>query len=338
VRARVLTHLLLLAGLALLVGILVHHDLPEIAAAFTAAGWGVAAVAAFHLVPLVVDAVAWQILVLPPDRLSFAAAIRLRWMAESVNALLPTASVGGEFVRARLAGFEGVKSAPAGASVVVDVTIGLITQAAFALIGLVLLARLEGADASLLLSVALGLGAFSLLVGLLLLLQNRGVFAFLTGRIARFTGAQRWPGLAAGGAELDRAVGALYRQRRVILVSSLWRMAGWVVGAGEIWLALHFLGHPIGLGEAVLVESLIQAVRTAAFIVPAGLGVQEAAFLLIAGAIGVPAPAALALALIKRAREILLGVPGILAWQATEASRVRRSQAAHAPGARSQRG
>jgi putative membrane protein len=338
VRARLLTHLLLLAGLALLVGILVRYDLPDIAAAFTAAGWGVAAVAAFHVVPLVVDAVAWQVLILPPDRLSLAAAVRLRWMAESVNALLPTASVGGEFVRARLAGFEGVRPAPAGASVIVDVTIGLITQAAFAFIGLVLLARFDGADASLLLSVALGLGAFSLLVGLLLVLQNRGAFAFLTRRIARFSGAQRWPGLAAGGAELDRSVGALYRQRRVILGSSLWRMAGWVVGAGEIWLALYFLGHPIGLGEAVLVESLIQAVRTAAFIVPAGLGVQEAAFLLIAGAVGVPAPSALALALIKRAREILLGVPGILAWQVSEASRLRRAPPPHGPSARGQRG
>ncbi len=323
-RGRRLAHLLLLAGLALLAAILLRYDLPGIAAAFGAAGWGVAAVAAFHLVPLVADAAAWQALVPSPDRLPLSAAVRLRWVAESVNALLPTASVGGEFVRARLAAREGVRPAVAGASVVVDVTLGLLTQAAFALIGLVLLARQDGIEQSVVLSVALGLGAFTLLAGLLLAVQRKGAFAALTRRIERATGAGRWPGLAAGGAGLDRAVEALYRQRRIVLRSGLWRMAGWVVGAGEIWLALRFLGHPVGAADAVLIESLIQAVRTAAFLVPAGVGVQEAAFLLVAGALGVPSAAALALALVKRTREILLGVPGLVTWQAGEAARLRR--------------
>ncbi|MBX6320905.1 MAG: flippase-like domain-containing protein [Rhodospirillaceae bacterium] len=325
-RGRRLATLLLLAGLALLAGLLIHYDLPNIAEAFSAAGWGVAAVAAFHLVPLVADAAAWRILVPPPDRLPLAAAVRLRWMAESVNALLPTASVGGEFVRARLAAREGVRPTTAGASVIVDVTLGLITQAAFALIGLVLLARLDGAGSGLVLSIALGLGAFSLLAGLLLLVQHKGAFAFLTARIERVTDARRWPGLAAGGARLDRAIEGLYRRSGPVLRSGLWRMAGWILGAGEIWLALRFLGHPVDLADAVVVESLIQAVRTAAFLVPAGVGVQEGAFILVAGALGVPAAPALALALVKRAREILLGVPGLMAWQAGEATRLRRDR------------
>jgi putative membrane protein len=324
---RYLPHLLLLAGFALLLAILLHYGLADILAAFAAAGWGVGVVALFHLVPLVLDAMAWQMLVRPPERLTPWAAILLRWIAEAVNTLLPTASVGGEFARVRLAGFEGVPGAIAGASVIVDVTLGVITQGVFALMGLALLARIHGADDGLMLSAALGAAVFALLATVMFVLQKRGVFSYLTQRFARLPVAARWRGLAGDGAALDRAIAALYAQRRLLLVSALWRLAGWVAGAGEIWLALHFLGHPVGLGEAILVESLVQAVRTAAFFVPAAIGVQEAGFVLICGAIGVPAQPALALALVKRARELLLGLPGLAAWQMEEAARLRRSDA-----------
>lgn len=324
-RLKYLPHLLLLIGLALVIAIMVHHGLPEILKGIARAGWvGVAVVTAFHLVPLFVDAIAWRVLVAAPEQLAILTAVRLRWVSESVNSLLPTAAVGGDFVRARLATFSGMRPAIAGASVIGDVTLGLITQLVFSLLGLLLLLRVDNASRALVLSIVIGIGTFIAVTIVLLFVLRRGIFSALARRIANFSGAARWQSFLGGAVALDSAIAALYAERRLILVSAVWRTIGWIVGAGEIWLALQFLGHPIALGEAVLVESLVQAVRTAAFAIPAGIGAQELGFVVIAGAIGVPSPIALALALIKRARELILGVPGLFAWQIQEAARLRQ--------------
>src|SRR5262249_59380092 len=86
-------------------------------------------------------------------------------------------------------------------------------------------------------------------------------------------------------------------------------------GAGEIWLALRFLGHPVGLARAIVIESLAESVRTAAFTVPGALGVQEGGFLVLGRLFGLTPDVALALSLAKRVREVALGVPGLVAWQ-----------------------
>ena len=106
-------------------------------------------------------------------------------------------------------------------------------------------------------------------------------------------------------------------------------LLGWIVGTGEVWLALHFLGSPVGWAEALMLESLGQAIRGAAFAIPGSLGVQEGGYLLLARLIGLPPEAALALSLAKRARELLLGLPGIVylhfaekGWQRRRLARV----------------
>jgi len=92
----------------------------------------------------------------------------------------------------------------------------------------------------------------------------------------------------------------------------------------EVWLALRFLGHPVGWIDALLLESIGQAIRGAAFAIPGSLGVQEGGYLLLAPLVGLPPEAALALSLAKRAREILLGLPGLLYLHFSERSWQRR--------------
>jgi hypothetical protein len=58
--------------------------------------------------------------------------------------------------------------------------------------------------------------------------------------------------------------------------------------------------------------------------IPGSLGVQEGGYLLLAPLVGLPSDAALALSLSKRAREILLGLPGLLVLHFSERSWQRR--------------
>ena len=86
-------------------------------------------------------------------------------------------------------------------------------------------------------------------------------------------------------------------------------------------------GASAGIGAAIAIEALTQAVRHATFIVPGGLGIQEAGVMLLAGLAGVSGDVALSLALIKRMREILFGVPALLSWQWVETQQLRQARA-----------
>ena len=95
-----------------------------------------------------------------------------------------------------------------------------------------------------------------------------------------------------------------------------------VSAAFEIWWALRLFDHPISAASSIMLEGLTQAVRHLAFIVPAGLGVQEAALVLFGHALGIGTELALAVSAVKRLREVLCGVPPLLSWQ-LEARRLR---------------
>jgi uncharacterized membrane protein YbhN (UPF0104 family) len=113
----------------------------------------------------------------------------------------------------------------------------------------------------------------------------------------------------------------------------VWQLAGWLLGAGEIWLALSFLGQQRSVLDAVAIEALIQAVSSAAFIVPAALGVQEGAFVVIGAALGIDAASALALATARRLRDVIIFFPGLIAWQWAEA-RMRNASSRNASQSR----
>lgn len=307
--------LLFSAGLMAALALVGYYGFAKIAAALAAAAWGVALVAVFHLVPLVTDTIAWRWLLPPAHRGRLRDLLWMRWVAESVNYLLPAAQIGGDLVRARLAAQRGVPAADAGASIVVDLTTSILTLIAFGALGALLLFPQHGYESAVLL---LGLAISAVLVGAFYFLQRVGLFSRLSRRAARLIGGGGWDTLIGGATALDVAVGAIYARRRDVLASCTWAFSAWVLGAGEVWLALYFLGAPVGLAEALILESLIQALRSAAFPVPGALGVQEGGFVLLGTTLGIAPETALALSLMKRVRELVLGVPGLLVWQWAE--------------------
>jgi hypothetical protein len=74
----------------------------------------------------------------------------------------------------------------------------------------------------------------------------------------------------------------------------------------------------------LLFESLGQAIRTGAFAVPGALGIQEGGYVLVGGALGIEPGVALGLSLVRRVRELLLGLPGLASWQASAIRRAFR--------------
>ena len=160
-------------------------------------------------------------------------------------------------------------------------------------------------------------------VGALLVLQRRGLLALLEGLGAWLK--RRWPSLDTEGLRgLHDAIEASYRNPRGLWVGCAWHLAGWLGGVIEIYVMAEVINMPVTLGQALVIESLGQAIRAAAFFVPAGLGVQEGSLVWLAMQLGLSPATGLSLSLIKRVRELALGLPALLAWHWIETGRWSR--------------
>jgi putative membrane protein len=320
---RVATSLAALAGLALFLFLLFRFGAGEIAAATVAAGWGLVAVVLYRFVNLAADTLGWRALFSGPARPRFVPLLVYRWVGEAINSLLPVAQVGGDVWRARLLLRQGVSAPEAGATVVVDFTAGLVTQVIYTALGVGLLVSAKGFGAEAR-GIVLGVAVAAVLLAALLAVQRLGVFGPLARMARRMWTRAPADSFTVGAAELDRRITALYSDRDALMRCAGWRMASWLLHTGETWLALWFLGLPVSFAEALILESLGTAVRSAAFAVPGGLGVQEGGFLLLGALLGLPPEAALALALVKRVRELAVGGPGLVAWAGAEGRSLAR--------------
>jgi len=310
-----------LVGLALATALFAWNGIGPVIAAFAAAGLGI--LWASHFVSMVVNARAWQILVPSRRRGSLTFFLWAVWLREAVNGLLPVARIGGEVVSARLLMRHGLRTAKAVASLVVDMTVSLVSQFMFTLLGLVLL-LMRGVDGGTATDIGLGLLAMVPLGGGIVIVQRFGLFTFLA-RLFRALFGDRFDVLVGGAEPLDRAVRRLYRRRAALIACFLWQLLGWAAGAGEIWLALRFLGHRANLVDALIIEAAIQALSSGAFVVPGAIGVQEGGFLAIGGLVGLTPELALALALARRARDIIVFLPALLFWQFSAGKRALTS-------------
>ncbi|WZV76344.1 lysylphosphatidylglycerol synthase domain-containing protein [Burkholderia pseudomallei] len=229
----------------------------------------------------------------------------LWWIAtvrEAVNRLLPVVGVGGEIVGIRLARWRVPDASRVTASVIVEVLVTIAVQYAFAALGLVLLlAATQESVGARTIGVALALSLPIPVLGFVLM-RRGGVFHAIERFAGRLLGDSHRLLQGVDGKRLDADIDALMSRAGLLFRAFFWQLAGYVAGALEIYWALALLGHPISIGGAIAIEAMTQAVRHAAFMVPGGLGVQEATVVLLAQMFGVDREAALSLALVKRAR------------------------------------
>jgi putative membrane protein len=301
-------------GVLLFIGVLATQELPAVFATLALAGWGLPLVALFHLLPLALDAGAiWVLFSRGAPGASKQDALLTRWAGESANSLMPAGQLGGPVLMARHLAQHGMPMRDAAAAITVSTTLQTLSQIAFALLGVALLGQTSHVSHyALRASSLIASGLLALQVGGFYWLQRRGIFSKLIRAAHRFAGKRDWSQWVSQAQAIDDAVQETYLRGAAVAMSFLLTLIGWVVGTGEVYLILLLIHHPVSWLEALLLESLGQAIRSAGFAIPGALGVQEGGYLLLAPLAGLPPDAALALSLAKRARELLLGIPGIL--------------------------
>jgi putative membrane protein len=309
------------AGLALSIWLFLHDNPTAIVALVRQAGLGLVVAGLIHLLPMALNARGWQVLLPGAGRPTLAAMVRLVWIRESINGLLPVARVGGEIVSFRLMRMIGVRRAPAAASLVVDMGLCMLCQVAVVSLGIGLLAAYRTDD--LMLQLGIGLVIVAPVAALFIFVQYAGPFE----RVARFMNrfaAGKLDGVLGDSVRIDRAVRAMYRRRGAVIRSLIWQLSGCLAGAAEIWAALWLLGHPIGPTKSLAIEAVIVAVSSAGFLVPGAIGIQEGSFLMIGAVLGLDPATSLALAAARRLRDCIIFFPGLCAWHLAEGGEIRR--------------
>jgi putative membrane protein len=310
-----------LAGLALATGLILHFGWRQVGDAALATGWqGLAAITAIYCVCLLISGLAWRAVLLDAPRNATLACLWGRWLRESIGNLIAVLPTAGELAGARELTLHGVRPGMAGASTIVDLTMELLSQIAFTLFGLALfLTWYPGREIGAWL--VSGLAISVLAAAGFILAQRKGLFDLLEKLPERLDLKWAWKALPEDEG-VQAGIHTIYRHHRRISTGAALHLAGWVVGAGEAWVGLWFMGHALLWSEVLILESLAFALRTAAFVVPARLGVQEAGYIVLGALFGLSPEVALALSLLKRAREIATGLPCLIIWQGLEARRL----------------
>jgi len=306
-----ITHLLFpVLGLTLLVAVLRQTDVEQLRGHIEAMGWTTfAQICALFLVYFAADVINWQAALprVPRTPRWFARLWLVRMIGDAYNNVTPTAALGGEPVKAWLMKRRyGVPWRDTGAGIVIARTSTMFALIAFVAIGVALVwqrpglsGQQQGFAAATLLAVVAGTVAIFLVQ-----------YFKLSTRLARALGNTRW------GVRLVRAIAAIedidrklmdyYGEHRLALLVSIgaaW--LAWVLGALEAWLILRALGTDVSFADVWIMEAFVQSVRAASFFIPASLGAQEAAIMVMVDWLLGAQSVGVATALVRRAREVL---------------------------------
>jgi putative membrane protein len=318
---------LLSAGVLLFAGVLLSHGLTAVFATLAVAGWGLPLLALIHLVPLALDATSIRVMFDKTRvRCTFRGVLLARWVGESANSFLPAGPIGGPVMMVRYLAQRGMSMRDAAAGVTVSTTMQTLAQIVFALMGMTLI----GSHASQTTEHAIrapllwASGVLAFCLTGFYLMQRRGMFGKLMRAMSRFAGKRDWSQVMSQADAIDSAVQDAYGRSGRVAASFFLSLVGWLIGTAEVYVILLLLRVSPTWTDALLLESLGQAVRAAGFAIPGSLGVQEGGFLLLAPLAGLRPETALALSLAKRSREVLLGVPGLLYLHLSERGWRRR--------------
>ncbi len=316
-----------IAGLAVMAALVAVFGAGAVARSVAAVGWtGFAVICLIQLALIAAMGIAWRWLVPGAAIWVFLCG---RLVRDAGSEVLPLSPVGGCILGARVLTLAGVPRSIAAASTIADLTVEFFAKLAYTALGLVWLVDLRPGS-PFAWPLTAGLAAAGLVAAGFVLAQRRG--SGLIDRLARTLGRGWAERTAAGAAALQAALDRIYRRKARLWGGFLLHLACWIAGASEAWIALRLADAALPFGQVLVIESLLYAIRTVAFAIPNAVGVQEGAYVLIGAAFGLTPEMALALSLLKRARDLAIGLPALGLWQAVEGGRLWRRRARNPNG------
>lgn len=322
-KQRIMAWLGLVVGVGALAAVSLQSGLADIWTALSRGGFSLVLLIAFYPLEIWPQAEAWGLVFPPRCRPTRRLLLGGMWISHSVNRLLPTATIGGDVVRGRLAILDGEPAEDVVTSLVVDKTAHALTALVLLVMGGALL-TVRTTDPVLLGGVAAAAALLGTGIFFFVRLQRSSGVSSLLHRMAGETEswlAQAGSAVADVEAQLDR----MYAHPKRVILAVTVRVSANVALAAEVWAAAWLLGTPVSPLEAVALRVLGVAARGLAFVVWSGLGVQEGTYALLGTFVGMPPSTLIAISLATRVRELIGALPGIAVWLVGEGVRAVRA-------------
>jgi len=297
-------------GACLLFALVIHVGLAPVLGVLSTMGLrGLVLISLAHLPVIALLGLAWWTIYRSGTKPRIPRFIWARAVRDASAEALPFSQVGGYAIGARALSLSGADATAAGASTFLDLILEFAAKFPYILLGLALLADFRGDR---IVAVAVVVLCLCTLLAL----------PFLQRPLRRLTSIKlfpRWQGLRSMRRRAVLAFGRMTARGESFSISILLHSVCWLLGAGEAWLIFHVMHVTVSLGAALVIDSLVGAIRAASFFVPVAIGVQEGGYVLLCGLFGISPATALAFSLARRARDILIAMPVLLSWQWREA-------------------
>lgn len=304
------------AGGALAFYIFQSTGFQPILQATSAVGWrGFMVLCLYQFGLFVLLGTAWCVLLPASCRARVSVFIWARMVRDATSELLPFSHLGGIVLGTRTAIAQGVPQPVAFGSMATDITAEMLAQIAFTIVGIAVLTASMPHD-----RMALSVTG-SAVLGLMTLFAGCAAFAAFRRHgpaLSRKLILRLFPSAVPVTESVVSYIQELYRRPAKVVLSAVLHSGGWVASAVSTWIALFLMGVHARAWDVLAIESIVCGARSVGFWVPNGLGVQEAAFAAVMPLFGIGAETGLAVSILKRARDIAVGVPILLLWQWSE--------------------
>ncbi len=310
----------LFIGCALFTIILHQTDLNEVWQRVINIGWlGILIILIIYLFAFITDVLGWQLAFdqIPLNFRWFYRLFLVRMVGEAFNRVTPLASLGGEPIKAMLLKTHyDLSYRNTATSLVLSTTIDMMGLVSFLFVGFILLLMGDSLPLSFKIIAGLGLGVFSIAIILFFLVQRFKLMTKLSQIIEKYRFARKLKGILSLIQETDDHLVNFYTSHHRRFASAfLMAFLNWPLGALEVYFVMKFLGNPISLSNAWMIEAIAQLVRNGTFFIPSSIGTQEVSFLVICGYITGNSALGVAVSVIRRFREIIWIIGGlILGW------------------------
>jgi putative membrane protein len=319
-----LSYALALAGVLIVVGLIAYFGVGNVTAAVGRIGlpdFGI--ILGWQFLLFAVLGAAWFAIVPIGGVRHVGVTIWARMVRDASGNCLPFSQIGGFVFGTRAATLMGMSWVTATASTVVDVTAEFLAQIAFTAIGLAILLS-RAPDSALALPVEIGLGLAVLGCFAFMWLQNGA--APLFAKLGKLIASGRLSDAQDRVAVLQTELGMIYGHAPRLALGFAVHLIAWLMAGTAGWLVYRALGVPIAFDDVLAIEALLSALAAAAFLVPVNAGVQEAGYAGLGAIFGVPPELSIGVSLVRRARDVVVGVPILLLWQYLEVRRLRKAR------------
>ena len=271
-----------------------------------------------HLPSLIFDSLAWMVL-MTKKKLKFFWCFCITWISQTSGKFLPTGNITGEFVRIYLGVQKGMSSTNSSSTVIADLAIATFSLLLVSILSFSLfwekkenLSQPEEGLEYILLSIF-----FMILASILFCFSIRKRFLkYILKKTSNYfiIYKKKIRAISISLLKFDYELYKLSFRINILLYSLFFRLLGWLGGAFEIYIFLRIINIEISPVDAILIESFTGIIRAFVFFIPAAIGVQEFAFVIVGTFLGFSNPVSLSIAISRRVREVLIGIPAMLSW------------------------